>query len=788
MKKIKLKPFNYKKELKKVQGKGIHSKRFKYITMFSIIGVAILSIFIYRSMAMYSFSSGRYSAFKTTTSKKIKVNAKANNGYVEGSLADKIISQAKNNGKFKEGTNPDFSKGEPPTSGSTVAGSGLFKTNDDDGESYYFRGEIEDNYVKFGQGTTENNSTKHDLIWRIVRINGDGTIRLVLNERLASNSFSTSGNAGYTYNVGNTPCTKNNPCQSTFDGVNFSNNRGENSSIKTFIETWYKNNLSQLDDYIEYSVYCDDTSVNNATTRFTAQTPSLLCPNTTNNYGGFYKLKIGLLSADEIWLAGYAKYPAASNSKNYLYRDYYWWSMSQNTSGPYVYNVKSGVIYGDAIEKSNYILPVINLRADAIVESGNGTSESNAYKIRTEEKTTDYKTTTTMKVYPNYGYEYDTSKGVTCTNGQSGSYNKTNNTLAITSPSKDTECTVNFKQLPKLSDKIIADAKSKNIYKTSTPDYSKGEPPSDGTTTSTGSGLFSAPDENNTTSYYFRGNVNSNYVKFGQGKTADNSNKHELTWRIIRINGDGTIRLILNESIDYAAFNTSNNLRKYVGYTYNNVIPCTTSNPCQSTYNNSPTFTNTPEGTSSNIKMELEKWYYNNLKAFDEKIAYGTYCNDTSFGSGSEAGTLYYGTYQRLVNGNSSQPTLICPSPIVGTMGSTSEDDTTTVNGIRYHTYGGVYKLKVGLLSADEINYVGLPYSDITATAGNYWYISSYWWSMSPSYSRETANALVGVFGRLENKNNIVDMDTLFVFPVINLDASVLTSGSGTSSDPYLIY
>ena len=45
-------------------------------------------------------------------------------------------------------------------------------------------------------------------------------------------------------------------------------------------------------------------------------------------------------------------------------------------------------------------------------------------------------------------------------------------------------------------------------------------------------GIYSAKDDLGT-SYYFRGNVTNNYVKF--------ANKY---WRIIRINGDGTIRMI----------------------------------------------------------------------------------------------------------------------------------------------------------------------------------------------------------------------------------------------------
>ena len=48
---------------------------------------------------------------------------------------------------------------------------GLIKGQDDYGTSYYFRGNINNNYIKI-----------NDMLFRIVRINGDGTIRIILDE------------------------------------------------------------------------------------------------------------------------------------------------------------------------------------------------------------------------------------------------------------------------------------------------------------------------------------------------------------------------------------------------------------------------------------------------------------------------------------------------------------------------------------------------------------------------------------------------------------------------------
>ena len=69
------------------------------------------------------------------------------------------VDIAKTNIKAK-GT-PDFSK-------TATTDEGLFMSEDDEGESYYYRGSVKNNYVSF----TGN-------IWRIIRRNGDGSIRMI---------------------------------------------------------------------------------------------------------------------------------------------------------------------------------------------------------------------------------------------------------------------------------------------------------------------------------------------------------------------------------------------------------------------------------------------------------------------------------------------------------------------------------------------------------------------------------------------------------------------------------
>ena len=60
------------------------------------------------------------------------------------------------------------SKGTPDFSKTATTDEGLFMSEDDDGPSYYYRGAVKNNYVSFA-----------GFMWRIIRHNGDGSIRLI---------------------------------------------------------------------------------------------------------------------------------------------------------------------------------------------------------------------------------------------------------------------------------------------------------------------------------------------------------------------------------------------------------------------------------------------------------------------------------------------------------------------------------------------------------------------------------------------------------------------------------
>ena len=142
-------------------------------------------------------------------------------------------------------------------------------------------------------------------------------------------------------------------------------------------------------------------------------------------------------------------------------------------------------------------------------------------------------------------------------------------------------------------------------------------------------------------SYYYQGNVNNNYVYFAG-----------YYWRIIRQNGDGSVRLLYagtnsnatgdNLQIGTSAFNNQRNNPAYVGYMYG------------STLNTSYEQTHANENDSS-IKSVLDGWYETNIinKNLEQYIADSGFCNDRSIYSGNDgvstADTTYFGGYERYV-------------------------------------------------------------------------------------------------------------------------------------------
>ena len=258
--------------------------------------------------------------------------------------------------------------------------------------------------------------------------------------------------------------------------------------------------------------------------------------------------------------------------------------------------------------------------------------------------------------------------------------------------------------------------------------------------------------------YYYAGNPN-NWVQFAG-----------FYWRIIRINGDGTIRMIYQGTstnatgtgtqIGVSAFNSSSNRNAYVGYMYGNA----------SASDYASTHANT---NSSTIKGILDTWYTNNLeKNFGQYIDGNVgFCGDRriSSGTGTSTSITYYQPNTRISN---SSPSLSCDTNDVYT---TKESST----GNKALTY------PIGLISADEAMFAGIPNWNGT-NQNNYLYTGQTYWTMSPNWF-DIGDALA--FRVISSGYLHSDYVTYSygVRPVINLRSDVALTGSGTTSDPFKV-
>ena len=305
----------------------------------------------------------------------------------------------------------------------------------------------------------------------------------------------------------------------------------------------------------------------------------------------------------------------------------------------------------------------------------------------------------------------------------------------------------------------------KSPFQVVEPDFSVGYPKPSAPNETSLSGLYATEDDDGI-SYYYRGAVDNNYVSFA-GKN----------WKIIRINGDGTIRIMLIDTIaDTAGYGYGYNMASRTGFSYDNNPACTVESPCVTNFENGK-FTNDGTFTNNRIKDSVEKWYQENLAAVDSKIAMGHFCNDTSYYSGSETDSanneLYYQPHFRLNN-----PSLKCPNP------------TDATNKLR--DYGGSYLTKVGLITSDELLFAGLKFGNNNTAETNFLY-GLKTWTMTPRSYKTAAVIYHNAGTDKDNSLSFTDVSWwLNILPVVNLKAdTTFTTESeenpGTVDNPYIV-
>ena len=253
------------------------------------------------------------------------------------------------NSKVNE-TTPDFSK-------TATANEGLYKAKDDLGTSYYFRGAVNNNWVKFGQ---ENGK---DIYWRIIRINGDGSIRMIYSGTTdPKNESSVTGSNGVYMTGTGTQITVDSA--NTFKFNNISNKaeyagymytEGEqhgnstSSTIKTTIENWYAGTTLKDNPLVSQDqIFCNDRSASSTQTAAWTSTgatyyygaygrlksnkkPILTCPEESDKFTSkessvgnkALEYPVGLITADEVAMAGGGDNMSTNSFYLYTYEPYY---------------------------------------------------------------------------------------------------------------------------------------------------------------------------------------------------------------------------------------------------------------------------------------------------------------------------------------------------------------------------------------------------------------------------------------------------------------------------------
>lgn len=356
------------------------------------------------NVSVYNVSDGNYIVSKPANSNNIILQDKDD----EITLAEAIML---NNIIVTPVTTPGIDA-------SLTTENSFLKSADNDGSTYYFRGNVDNNYVEFGTykreiyvftrqhddvvgneyyNTLAECQTAYDrysydpdgrksvctkyrsigdpIMWRIIRINGDGTVRMIMQDSIGALAYNSTYNnekyVGYTYDKNMTET---------------------DSTIKEYLEDWYDDTIGDfpnLDNLVATTKFCNDTSGKELieTTyyyagngRMSLKSPSFKCAQTNETYGGEYNLKIGLPTVDEFVFAGVTSYNPANptNTSVYIYNGWFRWTMTPSVvTTAYAMPFVGSASFNRNVAFIDYsVSPVINIKADAALIKGTGRADT----------------------------------------------------------------------------------------------------------------------------------------------------------------------------------------------------------------------------------------------------------------------------------------------------------------------------------------------------------------------------------------------------------------------------
>lgn len=327
--------------------------------------------------------------------------------------------------------------------------------------------------------------------------------------------------------------------------------------------------------------------------------------------------------------------------------------------------------------------------------------------------------------------------------------------------------------------------------------------------------VLASTEDDYGTSYYFRGAVENNYVSFAG-----------MCWRIVRIVGDGSIKLTLYNynptgasnpcaaSLDgetkafaryddttdgqngLSAFNQDYNKNTYVGFMYSD-------NPDSNDY-----ATAHANDNDSTILANLKLWYDRVFsQANKDKLADVIWCNDKRvvnditynprnsanvIGTGVGSDITYYQAAKRLIPSSEASPSLKCGESKTDNLISKFTASTSTDGG---YGNGALNGYKIGLLTADEIVFAGTINED--TSNNNSYYLNKnasdayFYWTLTPVNFDGTGS---GIF-RVRDQKGDIGHDYVHdssndnsVRPAIALKYNTsISGGNGTQASPFVV-
>ena len=271
---------------------------------------------------------------------------------------------------------------------------GLYTAEDDYGVSFYYRGNVVNNYVEFA-----------GYKWQIVRINGDNSIRIMYAGKVENSSNNTYIDGKFNnsiygpeyigYKYGNTEGTTGTRENNISNGVN--------SVAATILNDFYNDNIvsKSLEKYISNTGFCGDRSLASgdgfskdkytlfsSTRRLTGTNinPTLKCPDkehdlyttSTADIGNkALDYPIGLITADELSMSGYRNDNInilmwSSNGQKYFTMTPYQYVDSSSSANVW-YAGDNGTFSAHWVTSNLKLLPVINLKSNVEISGGIGT-------------------------------------------------------------------------------------------------------------------------------------------------------------------------------------------------------------------------------------------------------------------------------------------------------------------------------------------------------------------------------------------------------------------------------